>query len=262
MSVKGKGSESVGQRKEKIKHLFEDKDAVEVKHYSKGRAAAILSIISVVTCVLSILGFLWLKVRFSDVDAIKLWVEEHYVLGAVLMLFLCTLQVVIAFIPGELVEIAAGYAFGGWWGSVICVVGIMLGSIIALLLARKFGRRLVESLYPREKIEALPILNDHKKRNATVFLLFLIPGTPKDLFTYVVGMTGMSVPLYIALTLVARLPSIVMSTIGGGALGNNKLWHAAVMFIVAGVVSACGYFVYLGIKNRHAKKKQKDRSKE
>ncbi len=256
MNVKRKGSESVGKRKEKIKHLFEDKDSVEVKQYSKGRAAAILSVISVITCVLSILGFIWLKVRFSDVDAIRMWVQDNYVLGVILMIFLCALQVVIALVPGELVEIAAGYAFGGWWGSLICTVGIMMGSIVALLLARKFGRRLVTSLYPKEKIDALPILNDHKKRNAMVFLLFLIPGTPKDLFTYVVGMTGMSIPLYIVLTIFARFPSIVISTFGGGALGDNKLWHAAVIFIIAGVVSAVGYFIYLAIKNRHARKKQ------
>ncbi len=245
----------MGKRKEKIKRLFVDKATVEVKHYSKKSAAAILSVISVLTCVLSILGFIWLKVRFSNADAIRLWVGEHYALGVLLMILLCAVQVVVALIPGELVEIAAGYAFGGWWGSLICTVGIMIGSITAIFLARRFGRRLVESLYPREKIDALPILNDTKKRNAMVFLLFLIPGTPKDLFTYVVGMTGMSVPSYVALTMFARFPSIVISTLGGGALGDDKLEYAAVIFIIAGVLSACGYLIYLGIKSRHARKK-------
>jgi uncharacterized membrane protein YdjX (TVP38/TMEM64 family) len=133
------------------------------------------------------------------------------------------------------------------------MVGLTLGSVVAILLARRFGRRLVESLYPREKIDALPILNAPKKRNAMTFLLFLIPGTPKDLFTYVIGMTDMSIPLYIALTAIARIPSIVMSTIGGGALGDDKLGHAIIIFIVAAVVSGCGYLAYLGIQSRHKK---------
>ena len=202
----------MGKRKERVKLLFEDKHLTETKTYSKRYAATVLSVISVVLCALSIIGFIFLKTAFEDTDALQLWIGEHYFLGAVLMVILCALQVVIALIPGEVLEIAAGYCFGGLWGLVICLIGIMLGSVIAILLARRFGRRLVESLYPREKIDALPILNDPKKRNAMTFLLFLIPGTPKDLFTYVIGMTEMSIPLYIALTMFARIPSIIMST--------------------------------------------------
>jgi uncharacterized membrane protein YdjX (TVP38/TMEM64 family) len=242
----------MGERKDKVKHLFEDKPPTDVVRYSKGRAAAILSVISVLFCLFSVIGFFWLKIRFSDVDAIKLWIDEHYAAGVILMITVCALQVIVAFVPGELVEIAAGYAFGGWIGALVCTVGIMTGSVIAILLARKFGRRLVESLYPKD-IDSLPILNDRKKRNTMVFLLFLIPGTPKDLFTYVVGMTEMSIPLYILLTGVARLPSIIMSTLGGGALGNDRLWLAVQIFVVAGIVSACGYFIYLVIKGRHEK---------
>lgn len=243
----------MGKRREKAKRLLADKLRKETKHYSKRYAATVLSVVSVSLCVLSILGFILIKTRFSDTDAIKAWVDENYLLGVVVMMLLCAVQVVIALIPGELLEIASGYAFGGAKGAVICTVGILLGSIVAILFARRFGRGLVESLYPREKIDALPILNNPKKRNAMTFLLFLIPGTPKDLFTYVIGMTEMSIPLYILLTTFARLPSIVMSTIGGGALGNDKLMLAVVVFIIAAVVSTCGYFIYLSIQKKNQK---------
>ncbi|MBO5203497.1 MAG: TVP38/TMEM64 family protein [Clostridia bacterium] len=249
----------MGKKREKVKRLFADKPLKETKHYSKRYAATVLSVISVCLCVLSVLGFIFIKTRFSDTDAIKAWVDENYLIAAVVMTLLCAVQVVIALIPGELLEIASGYAFGGVMGAVICTVGILLGSVVAILLARRLGRRFVESLYPREKIDAIPILNDPKRRNAMTFLLFLIPGTPKDLFTYVIGMTEMSIPLYIVLTMFARLPSIVMSTLGGGALGSNKLMLAVVIFIVAAVVSACGYLIYLTIQNRHRKKTVKDK---
>ena len=248
----------MGKRRQRAKRLLADKPRRATKHYSKAYAATVLSVISVCLCVLSVLGFILIKTRFSDTDAIKAWVDENYLLGAVVMTFLCAVQVIIALIPGELLEIASGYAFGGFMGAVICTVGILLGSIVAILLARRFGRGLVESLYPREKIDALPILNDPKKRNAMTFLLFLIPGTPKDLFTYVVGLTDMSIPLYILLTSFARLPSIVMSTIGGGALGNDRFMLAAVVFIIAAAVSACGYFIYLSIHKRSKKSDAKD----
>ena len=244
-------------KKERIKHLFEDKQATEVKTYSKKYAATMISIISVVLCALSIAGFLFIKYNFSDVDLIKQWIDEHYFLGMLVMALISCVQVIIAFIPGELVEIAAGYAFGPYIGSLVCVVGIMCGSVIAILLARKFGRRLVESLYPRDKIDALPILNNPSKRNTLTFLLFLIPGTPKDLFTYVVGLTEMSIPLYIALTMFARFPSIIMSTFGGDALGDNKIIKAAIMFIITGIISGVGYLIYKAIQKKHNEKNKK-----
>ena len=244
-------------KKDRIKHLFEDKQATEVKTYSKKYAATMISIISVVLCALSIAGFLFIKYNFSDVDLIKQWIDEHYFLGLIVMALICCVQVIIAFIPGELVEIAAGYAFGPYIGSLVCVVGIMCGSVIAILLARKFGRRLVESLYPRDKIDALPILNNPSKRNTLTFLLFLIPGTPKDLFTYVVGLTEMSIPLYIALTMFARFPSIIMSTFGGDALGDNKIIKAAIMFIITGIISGVGYLIYKAIQKKHNEKNKK-----
>lgn len=240
--------------KQGFKNMFKDTQQREVKHYTKKRAAGILAVFSALLCVLSVLGFLWVRASFTDVDLIKAWVDENYLLGSILMFFICAIQVVIAFIPGELLEIASGYAFGSIMGSVICTAGIMFGSVIAILLARRFGRSLVESIYPREKIDALPIINDPKKRNATVFLLFLIPGTPKDMLTYVVGLTNMSIPKYIALTMFARFPSVIMSTFGGDALGENKFMLALVAFVVTAIISGSGYLVYLFINSKSRQK--------
>jgi len=248
----------MGNKKERLARLFADKPRKEVKRYSKKYAAVMLSVCSVILCVLSVLGFLFIKTRFSDTDLIKEWIDRNYVFGVIFMTLLVAVQVVIALIPGELLELAAGYAFGAWMGTVVCIVGILLGSAVAILLARRFGRAFVEALYPREKLDALPILRDPKKRNAMTFLLFLIPGTPKDLFTYVIGLTNMSIPLYIALTAIARMPSIIMSTLSGGALGEKRYVQAITIFIIAAAVSAVGYLSYLAISGRHEKKDGKD----
>ena len=93
-------------------------------------------------------------------------------------------------------------------------------------------------------------------------LLFLIPGTPKDLFTYVVGLTDMSVTFYVLVTAVARFPSIIMSTYGGNALGDDKLLKAAIIFIVTGVISLCGYLLYLYIQKKHGSHKATEGGKE
>ena len=245
-------------KKEKIKHLFEDKELKETKTYSKKYAAVIISVISVVVCVLTVAGFLFVRYKFSDADLIKQWVDENYFLGLIAMVAICALQVVVALVPGELVEIAAGYAFGPIVGTLVCLVGIGIGSSVSILLARRFGRRLVESLYPREKIDSLPILNNPSKRNALTFLLFLIPGTPKDLFTYVIGLTEMSIPLYLLLTMFARIPSVVTSTFGGDAIGDNKFVFAAIVFGITAIISGIGYIVYNLIQKKLNTKKRND----
>lgn len=225
----------------------------QTKLYSKKVAKICLSVFSVLSCVLAIVGFLLLQTAFDDKDVFKAFVEENYILSAIVMIFICAIQVIIALIPGELVEITAGYAFGTFAGALITLVGITLGSVIVLFLSKKYGRRLVESLYPKEKLEAIPIINEPKKRNALTAILFLIPGTPKDLLTYAVGLTDMSIPLYLAIATAARFPSIIISTIGGDALGDDRFSHAIIAFIVSAVVSLVGYLIYLRISKKRKK---------
>lgn len=242
------------KKTEKIKRALQDTELAETKHYSKRVAAIVLGVFSVLSCILALIGFFYIRQKFSDPDIVRDWIDGHYVLGVLLMLFICIVQVVIALIPGELIEIAAGYVFGAWWGALICLVGATIGSVLVIVLVRKFGRKFVESIYSREKLDSLPILNNHSKRNALTALLFLIPGTPKDLLTYVVGLTEMSIPAYVALTAAARFPSIIMSTVGGDALVDDKLHTALIFFIVAGALSLFGYLVYLRIQKNAARK--------
>ena len=245
------------KKREKIKRALQDTELAETKHYSKRVAATVLSVFSVLSCILAAIGVLYIRREFADPDIVRDWIGENYVLGVIVMLSVCIVQVVIALIPGELVEIAAGYVFGPWWGMLICLVGAMIGSVLVLLLVRRLGRKFVESIYPREKIDALPILNDPSRRNALTALLFFIPGTPKDLLTYVIGLTEMSIPAYVLLTSVARIPSILMSTLGGDALVADRLEAAIIFFSVAAVLSLGGYVLYCYMQKRHAQKRGK-----
>lgn len=231
----------------------ENQEKNQRRLYSKKVAKIALSTFSVLSCVLAAVGFLVLQTVFADKDVFKAFVEEHYILSAAIMILVCSVQVIIALIPGELVEITAGYAFGTFGGALIALAGITLGSVFVLLLSKRYGRRLVESLYPKEKLDAIPIINEPKKRGALVAILFLIPGTPKDLLTYAVGLTDMSIPLYLAIATAARFPSIIISTIGGDALGDDRFSHAIIAFIISAVVSLVGYLIYLRISKKRKK---------
>ena len=222
----------------------------------KSKASLFLSVISAVFLVLTVLGIWLMREYLADPDLVRERIGEHYFLGALALVLISAAQVVVALVPGEVVEIAAGYVFGSWIGSFLCLVGIVLGSSTTILLVRRFGARFVYAFYPKEKIDALPIINDPAKRNLLTFILFVIPGTPKDLFTYAIGLTDMSIPLYIALTTVARFPSVILSTVSGNAVGDENYTKAILFAVITAAVSGIGLLIYNMLSKRHNKRKQ------
>ncbi|MDD4311130.1 MAG: TVP38/TMEM64 family protein, partial [Eubacteriales bacterium] len=166
----------------------------------------------------------------GDPASFRAWVEARGAWGRVLFVGLIILQIVIAFIPGEPFELAAGYAFGTLWGTLLVWIGAIIGTTIVFLFVRKIGIKAVEVFFPREKIDSLKYLQDEKKLNVAAFLLFLIPGTPKDLLTYLAGLTKIRLLPWILLTSIARIPSIVTSTISGNALGIEKYSLAIIVY--------------------------------
>jgi uncharacterized membrane protein YdjX (TVP38/TMEM64 family) len=222
----------------------------------KTKASLLLSVISAVFLALTVLGIWLMREYLADPDLVRERIGEHYFLGALALVLISAAQVVVALVPGEVVEIAAGYVFGSWIGSFLCLVGIVLGSSTTILLVRRFGARFVYAFYPKEKIDALPIINDPAKRNLLTFILFVIPGTPKDLFTYAIGLTDMSIPLYIALTTVARFPSVILSTVSGNAVGDENYTKAILFVVITAAVSGIGLLIYNMLSKRHNKRKQ------
>ncbi len=219
----------------------------------KSRASVVLSVVSAVLLGLTGL-FLYLFWDYIKEPALlREAIGEHYFLGAVCLVFISAVQVIVALVPGEFVEIAAGYMFGSVPGSLLCLLGIVLGSTTTILLVRRFGRKFVYAIYPKEKMDNLPILNDPAKRNLLTFILFVIPGTPKDLFTYAIGLTDMSIPLYLVLTTAARFPSVILSTITGDAAGTKDYKTAVVFLLVTVLVSGAGVLVYRWVVKRRGK---------
>lgn len=201
------------------------------------------------TFVLLLLAIFWFAGRplvalVSDADRFREWVADKGFWGQLAFMGMMTLQIVVAFIPGEPLEIAAGYAFGAWQGTVLCLLGAAGGSIGVFLLVRTLGVRAVEAFFPREKIDEVSFLREGRRRDLLLFLAFFIPGTPKDILTYVSGLTRISLGRWLLLTTPARIPSIITSTIGGDALGVGNFAFAALVFAATVVISGAGLLVY------------------
>lgn len=194
----------------------------------------------------------------SEPEQFRTWVDGHGIWGRIVFVGMVIFQVFFAIIPGEPVEIGAGYAFGAIEGTLLCLLGTTLGGILVFLLVRKVGIRLVEIFFPIEKIRSLWFLRTEKRRNRLTFLVFFIPGTPKDLLCYFVGLTDMKLGTWILISSVARIPSIVTSTVGGDALGEEKYLFALIAFGVTAAVSLVGLLIYRKIiqPKRKSKKEQ------
>lgn len=180
----------------------------------------------------------------AEPERFRAWVGENALLGKVVFVGMMAMQVFVAIIPGEPLEIVAGYAFGAIQGTLLCLAGATVGSILVFLFVRKFGMRAVETFFPREKIEKLKFLQDSRRLNLLVFLIFFIPGTPKDILSYCVGLTKMKLLTWVLITATARIPSVITSTIGGDALGLGAHGFAAAVFAATLALSAVGLLIY------------------
>lgn len=180
----------------------------------------------------------------SDPEKFRNWVNESGIWGRICFVLMVMFQVIVAFVPGEPLEIGAGYAFGTFEGTLLCIVGITLGSIIVFELVRKFGIKLVEVFFTFEKIKSAKFLQDEKKLALITFLMFFLPGTPKDLLTYVLGLSKVKRTDLLILAGVARLPSIITSTVGGSLLGTEKYLFAVIVFGITFLISAAGWIIY------------------
>ena len=209
-----------------------------------------IAVVVVLAVLLTLFISGWLR-SFSQED-FRDYIQSFGAAGWLVMLGLQILQVFIALIPGEIVESAAGYVLGPWLGTAVCYLGICVASTLIFRLTRRYGVKLTEVFVSREKINELRFLNTEQKRNTLIFLLFFIPGTPKDLLTYFVGLTDIRLRTFLLLSMVARVPSVFSSTFGGHLLGEENYWGAVILYGITGLLSVLGMVAY----NRHVKKKQ------
>lgn len=175
------------------------------------------------------------------------WVDSYGIWGRLIFVGMVVLQVVVALIPGEPIELAAGYAFSFVEGSLLTLAGFILGSWLVFALVRRFGVKLVEVFFPPKKILELSFLKNPKKTRAIAFLLMLVPGTPKDFLSYFAGLTQLTTRQWLLIVAVGRLPSLITSTATGAAAGQKNYVLSLVMFGITLMLTLAGILYYRGI---------------
>lgn len=173
-------------------------------------------------------------------DQIQGWINRAGVIGWLIVLGIQILQVVIAFIPGEPIEILSGALYGAVGGLVICLTGCIVASAIIFALSARYGKRLLYFLFSKEAVHSWKWLQDSHKAAMVTFILFFIPGTPKDMLTYVIGITEMSMFKFISISTLARIPSILSSTMIGSTARQGDWEISLLIFFVTGLIGIAG----------------------
>ena len=167
-------------------------------------------------------------------------------LGVLILLGMQLLQIIVAFIPGEVVQIAAGMMYGPLWGSVVILVGCVLSSMVVYELAHKLGAPFVRSMVGEKQLLKFRQFELSGKFGVTVFILFLIPGFPKDVLTYIVPLSDMNLRTFLLLSTIARTPGVIISTYAAAGLADGNIVTSVIIFVVAALIA----IIVLLLRNR------------
>ena len=179
---------------------------------------------------------------FGDPLSIRQAVQDWGPLAPLGFIALQTAQVVIFALPGEVSQVAGGYLFGFVFGSLLSLIGVALGSAIAFWLTRRLGVRFVHRIAGPRTVAKFDRLMASPKFIGSLFLLFLIPGIPKDILCYVAGLSRLKFLPFLGLSLIARTPGIFGSSLIGKALFQGDWWLLAMVAGAAVMLFAAGWW--------------------
>lgn len=181
----------------------------------------------------------------SSLESVKAYFNEHKGTMALTYMGAQCIQIIICLIPGQWLQIAAGYFYGVPVSFAMSIVGALVGSVVTYYLAKLLGHDAIHLFFGEEKIREMISRLNSKKATIIIFLIFLIPGVPKDLCNYAAGLSEMKLKPFLFVSLLGRSPGMLGSIIIGRQLATGSYGAA----IAVGVIAIVCFI--LGIKYRH-----------
>ncbi len=207
-----------------------------------------LLVIKIILSSLFILAIIFLTIKYmpfftqqiKNPDQFKELLTSYGHVSIIVFLGFQIMQVVIAAIPGEIVQIAGGYVYGTFLGTVYSVIGISIGSVIAFYIARLLGYSLIRMFISQERIEKFNYLINNPKSEIIMFVLFLLPGVPKDILTYIAGLTPIKPIIFFLLSLIGRLPALMVTSYIGANMQQGNYVTVIIVSVLACILCAAG----------------------
>jgi len=180
--------------------------------------------------------------QLKSLDNINRLLKQYETASIFIYIGLQIAQIIVSVLPGQALQFAAGYAYSFWFGFLYSVIGIALGTVITFYLARLLGKEALHVIFGEERFSKFVHTLNSKRSFIVLFVIFLIPGIPKDLFTYAAGVSEIRIIPFVALSLLARAPAMIGSILMGNMFYNGSyfgliiLGAAAVVLFIAGIL--------------------------
>ena len=250
------------ERREEFQAKADEETQLHGKPVRRGDIFKILGLTAFVA-IIALLGWLvwpYIHTLFEPggIDEVINDVRNAGPLGFLILLALQFLQIVVAFIPGEATQMAAGMLYGPWLGSLIILLGSILSSAFVFVVVHRLGAPFVRDIVSDKWLEKFERFEQSGKLELTVFILFLIPAMPKDVFTYLVPLTSMRMRNFLLLSNIGRIPGILVSTYAASGLVDGNMWQSIIILAVVAVIAVvCVIFreQIIGAVEKLAKKK-------
>lgn len=203
----------------------------------------IIKIIVIAVVVVVILGYLaWdilakgpLMQLLSNRDELVRVMNDFGLWAPFFYVMLQVLQTVVAPIPGQIVGGVGGFLFGHW-GILWTTIGSIIGFWLVFLIARRFGRPLLEKIFKKPTIDKFDFIINARGASLILFAIFLLPGFPDDVVCYIAGLTKLSIKKLMIIAILGRFPTIVVTNFIGAGLGENNLGLVAAVSIIGVII--------------------------
>lgn len=200
----------------------------------------LLVLLTVLTLVTMLTLHFWPQVTalLHDPEIFRQHLLSYGPWSRLIFIGLQVLQVVVAFLPGEVVQVAGGYVYGVFMGTVYSLSGILLGSFINFFFSRWLGYPILQVFVSRDQLQRFDFLLNSKQAEMITFLLFLLPGAPKDVLTYIAGITPMRSGNFFLVAMLGRFPGILVSSLIGAQLERQQ-------YLLSGLLAGLATLLFL-----------------
>lgn len=178
--------------------------------------------------------------RFKSLDEINKLLKQYKTASIFIYIGLQIFQIIISVLPGQALQFAAGYAYTFWLGFLYSIIGVALGTVITFYLARLLGKEALHVIFGEERFSKFVHTLNSKRSFIVLFVIFLIPGIPKDLFTYAAGVSEIRIIPFLLLSLIGRTPAMIGSIMMGSMFYNGSYFGLIILGAVAVILFVAG----------------------
>lgn len=174
--------------------------------------------------------------NFKSIDKFNAWIADYKGIGLIIYLICQIAQIVICVLPGQVIQIAGGYLFGFVVTFFISIIGAVIGTVITFYLAKLLGRNAIMLICGEQRFHKYQRIMSTQRARKIIFLIYLIPGLPKDLLAYAAGVSGINTLEFTFLSIMGRIPAMTVSILFGVSLYSDNYLSAVLIAAAMAVV--------------------------